>query len=72
MFAKQAMSKRATRCIISVMIFSITTLLILLLSEMLFRDDSVPITNYINDRDINVLSLYIRSSIFPCLRLISC
>lgn len=59
MFAKQAMSKRATRCIISVMIFSITTLLILLLSEMLFRDDSVPITNYINDRDINVLSLYI-------------
>ena len=58
MFAKQAMSKRATRCIISVMIFSITTLLILLLSEILFRDDSVPITNYINDHDINVLSLY--------------
>lgn len=57
-FAREAMSQRKVRCFISVMIFSITMLFTLILCEAVFRNDSVPITKYINDNNQKLLSLY--------------
>ncbi len=56
-FAKEAMNQRKTRCFVSVMIFSITMLFILLSCEMVFRNDSVPITKHIIDGNQKLVPL---------------
>ena len=58
-FAKEAISQRKMRCFVSVMIFSITMLFILLLCETVFRDDSIPVAKYINNRNQKIIPLYI-------------
>ena len=58
-FAKEAMRQRKMRCFISVMIFSITMLFILVLCEAVFRNDSIPMVKYINDRNQKVIPLFI-------------
>lgn len=58
-FASEAMKQRIARCFVSVLIFSITMLLMLVLCEVVYRKDSVPITNYIKEHNQKVLPLYI-------------
>lgn len=57
-FAKQAIMQRKLRCIISSMIFTITLLIIMLLCELIFRNDSIPITEYVIDSKQSVLQIY--------------
>lgn len=57
-FAREAMRQRRTRCCISVMIFTITMLFTLVLCEAVFRNDSAPITEYINDKNQKILPLF--------------
>ncbi len=57
-FAKEAMSQRKMRCVVSALTFGITMLLILIACEVLFRDDSLPISCYVNKENQKVLPLY--------------
>lgn len=57
-FAGEVMKKRKMRCLVSIMIFTITMLFILVLCEALFRDDSIPIAEYISDSDQKVIPLF--------------
>lgn len=57
-FAGAAMHQRKMRCFISVLIFSITTLLVLVLCEAMFRNDSVSITDYVNNKNQAVVPLF--------------
>ncbi len=58
-FASEAMKQRTARCFVSVMIFSITMLLMLVLCEMVYRNDSVPITNHIKEYNRKILPVYV-------------
>ena len=58
-FAKEAIALRKVRCIISVLIFSITLLFTILLSEALLRDDSVPLTDYVESKEQQFVPIYL-------------
>jgi len=57
-FAEEAIRQRKLRCFISVMIFSITMLLILVLCETIFRKDSIPIAEYLGNKKQTIVPLY--------------
>lgn len=57
-FAMEAMKQRKTRCFVSVMIFSITMLFILVICQAVFRDDSIPMTKYLLEKEQIAIPLY--------------
>ena len=57
-FVKEAISLRKTRCLVSVLIFSITMIFAMLLSEMIFREDSIPLIEYMKSRKQQMIPVY--------------
>lgn len=58
LFAKETMKQRRIRCSISVLIFSITILFILMVSEIVFRSDGETLAGYVEEKNANILLLY--------------
>ena len=57
-FVKEAMLRRKARCLVTVLIFSITTFFILMLSAVVFRSDCIPMSEYIYKKNQKIIPLY--------------
>lgn len=57
-FTYEGMKLKKLRCFISLIIFSITLLFIIVLCEFIIRNDSKPLTEYLNDTNQKVIPLF--------------